>query len=416
VQPIARRQRRRILTDKMVGELKRKPKTYVVADPELGGHYIRVQPDGPPHAYYVITRDALRKQRWVKIGSTAQMPIAEAREIARTVLRRLKAGEEPFPPPAPKSDSVRDVVATYFARFVEKRGIVSAGEKRRIIESHIVAAWGDLPFASIRRSQLTRLCDAVEDAHGPWVADTVLIQFSSIARWYATREDDYSPPIVKGMRRIGEEQRKRSRVLAKIDNNSSDDELRSIWKTAEASGAFGALVRLLLLTAQRREKVRTMRWTDLDLKTGVWTIPTAAREKGHGGTLKLPEMALRIIRKQPRIAGNPYVFAGHGKGALAWLGKRKSDLDKASGVKGWVLHDLRRTARSLMSRAGVPPHIAERVLGHAVGSSVERIYDQHEFEPEKAHALQRLADTIEQILHGEPSGNVVQLPRAAVAS
>jgi integrase len=166
-----------------------------------------------------------------------------------------------------------------------------------------------------------------------------------------------------------------------------------------------------------------MRFNDLS-RDGVWTIPTAPREKQHGGVLKLPDMALRIIHAQPRFASNPYVFAGRDNGPLTGLGPLKRDLDKRAAeflamresggdksVEGWRLHDCRRVARSLMSRAGVEPHVAERVLGHAVGSSVERVYDQHQFEEEKAHALQRLADAIEGIINPPPVGaNVLKIP------
>jgi integrase len=81
----------------------------------------------------------------------------------------------------------------------------------------------------------------------------------------------------------------------------------------------------------------------------------------------LPDLALEIINAQPRYAFNPYVFAGSGGAHISGWSKRKRHFDaKLEGVKPWVLHDLRRTARSLMSRAGVRPDISERVLGHVI--------------------------------------------------
>jgi integrase len=73
----------------------------------------------------------------------------------------------------------------------------------------------------------------------------------------------------------------------------------------------------------------------------------------------------------------------------------------------WVLHDLRRTARSLLSRAGISSDHAERVMGHAI-DGVEGVYDRHSYADEKAHALQRLSDLIESIIN-PPEGNVVAL-------
>ena len=124
-----------------------------------------------------------------------------------------------------------------------------------------------------------------------------------IMNWYASRNDDYVPPIVRGMQRTNPKDRARNRML-------SDDEIRAVWKVAEASGAFGALIRLLLLTAQRREKVVTMRWADIAVDGATWSIPGEAREKGDAKELVLPTLALEIIAAQPRLRDNHFVLAG----------------------------------------------------------------------------------------------------------
>ena len=143
-----------------------------------------------------------------------------------------------------------------------------------------------------------------------------------------------------------------------------DDEIRRVWTACEALGNYGALIRMLLLTTQRLDKVLTMAWADIDAD-GVWRIPNVSkREKPHGGELKLPQLARDLLAALPVLEGNPYVFAGRGQGHTNGHSKNKARLDRASGVTGWVVHDLRRTARSLMARAGVRPDIAERVLGH----------------------------------------------------
>jgi integrase len=111
------------------------------------------------------------------------------------------------------------------------------------------------------------------------------------------------------------------------------------------------------------------------------------------------DSALAILEGLPRISGNPYVFAsGERKHFNSWS-QRKQELDEKLGeISPWVIHDLRRTARSLMSRAGVRPDIAERTLGHAI-IGVEGVYDRHSWRDEKADALQRIANLIEGILH-----------------
>jgi integrase len=196
------------------------------------------------------------------------------------------------------------------------------------------------------------------------------------------------------MRRTNPKARARSRIL-------NDDEIREVWHVAEANGTFGAFIRVALLTAQRRDKVATMRWCDL-ANDDEWSIPRfEKREKGTAGFLVLPKTALDIIHAQPKFASNPYVFAGIGKRHIQGMSGRKLLFDsKLKDVAPWIIHDLRRTAKSLMSRAGVLPHISERVLGHVMGG-VEGIYDRHSYRDEKAHALRALAGLIENILRPE---------------
>jgi integrase len=186
----------------------------------------------------------------------------------------------------------------------------------------------------------------------------------------------------------------------------TDDELRRIWLAAENAGPFGGVVRLLLLTAQRRAKVIRVRWADIS-DDGVWTIAKDSREKGTAGAIKLPEVAIAIIRAQPRYGGNPHVFAGRGLAVpIGGISKFKAALDRAAGVTGWRLHDLRRTARSLMARAAVSSEHAERTLGHAIGG-IEGTYDRHSYFAEKAAALAKLANLIGDIV--TPRDKVVAL-------
>ena len=156
-----------------------------------------------------------------------------------------------------------------------------------------------------------------------------------------------------------------------------------------------------------------MKWADVDVG-GVWTVKVEDREKGSGGSLALPELAVEVIRKQKRIGNNPYVFPGRDLGHFTNWSSCKDALDaKAKLEKPWVFHDLRRTCRSLMSRAGVRPDVAERVLGHVKGG-VEGTYDRHHYEQEKADALKRLAGLIERLIEAEPADNVVDLRTAEV--
>jgi integrase len=366
--------RRRKLTDEGVAKLEAKRKRYAYPDPEMPGLYIRVAPGGVK-SFVVVVYDRGGKQRWLTIGKPGPYNIEQARKRAGELIRAVKEGRT-------EPDSFESVAAKWRELHCEARKLRSISEIDRFLK-RMTQAWNGRHFTSIGRGDITKLLDKIESENGPRQATYCLQVFSSLANWYAARDDNYRSPIVKGMRR-GSPTR-RDRVL-------NDDELRAMW--AVADGQFGAFVKLALLTAQRRDKIATMKWDDLDVN--VWTIATEPREKGNPGELVLPEIALNIINAQTRFGSNPYVFAGRGATHInSWSQSKRKFGAKLS--EPWTIHDLRRTARSLMSRAGVRPDISERVLGHVI-PGVEGVYDRHQYREEKAQALKALAGLIENIL------------------
>jgi integrase len=132
----------------------------------------------------------------------------------------------------------------------------------------------------------------------------------------------------------------------------------------------------------------------------VWSISNGnKRQKGTAGELVLPQMAIDILNARPHMGDNPYIFYGASwqNGAYRGFHHGKADLEKKIGkLPRWTLHDLRRTSRSLMSRAGVHRDVAERVLGHAQ-PGVEGVYDRHQYRDEKAQALKMLAGLLDNI-------------------
>lgn len=390
--------RRKTLTDRGVAALTPRDRAYAFPDSEMRGHYVRVQPSGHK-SFVAVARDPYGKQVWTHVGTADVLKIDDAREQARAAIKRIKAGLPAVAPPPVKPDTVQAVAENWLKRHVAAKKLRSAREIKRVLEKYVYAQWRDRDFIGIRRSDISALLDHVEDNHGTRQADMVLAIARSMANWFASRDDSYVSPFIRGMRRHRNEARKR--IL-------NDDELRVIWKEAEANGQFGAVIRLLLLTGQRREKVITMKWADI--ADGVWTIATAEREKGNAGSLALPDQALAIIEAQPQLGDNPYVFAGRGDGYHE-VSKAKRRFDATlPKMPRWTLHDLRRTSRSLLSRCGIRSDIAERVMGHVI-VGVEGVYDRHPYGREKADALKQLAALIDGIVN--PRENVTPMRKRA---
>lgn len=333
-----------------------------------------------------------------KLGSYPALGVKEARDAAIKFLADPATALAPAP--AETTDSFREVAEEFVKRYVEAKNLRSQPDIERII-GYINHQWGEKPFRDIRRSDVAELLDTFEDNRGKRQADVALAIIRKMANWYATRHNDYTSPVVKGMNRANAKESQRSRTLG-------DHEIRALWQAADQAGTYGALLKTLLLTAQRKDKVATMRWDDII--DGVWRIPYEKREKHNARILPLPRAALDIVEAQPRIAGSPYVFAaGKGSGHFNSFSQRKEEISaRLPEMEGWVIHDLRRTAKTLMARAGVLPHISERVLGHVIGG-VEGVYDQHDYGPEKADALARLAALVGQVVNPPPAAEVTQM-------
>jgi integrase len=371
----------RNFTDKSVAKLEVKPKVYLSPDPQLPGHYVRVMPSGSK-SYVAIARDPKGQQVWKTLGKTVELTLEKAREEARKALQRTKRS-------GPMSFQV--VAEEWLKRHVAAKGLRSEYEYRRMLNKHVFPLWANREIESIRRQDVAAVQDMVEDEHGTRTSDKVLSMVSTIFAFHEKRSDDYTSPVRKGMKRYASRENSRDRILG-------DDEIRTLWRE---QGTYADLLRLALLTGQRREKVASIRWDDI--AGNVWTIPAEAREKGNARELELPPAAVEIINRQPCLNG--FVFAGRGGGHFkSW--KQRDRIER----NGWTVHDIRRTARSLMSRAGVRPDIAERVLGHAI-RGVEGVYDRHEYRDEKADALRRLAGLIASILN-PPTGNLVPIKAA----
>jgi integrase len=244
----------------------------------------------------------------------------------------------------------------------------------------------------LKRSQIMAALDHVEHHHGPFSADLCLSDISCVLKFHALRDDEYRLPLVPGMKRVNAKESARDRIL-------TDDEIRAVWSTGNA------FVRFLLLTAARRNEAAGMRWDELDGND--WTLPAARNKTKVDLVRPLSKAAMAVL---PKREGD-YVFGNPPDRPLRSYSLLKVRLDKASGVTGWRLHDLRRSARSLMSRAGVNTDHAERCLGHVIGG-VRGVYDRHEFHAEKARALEALAHQITLIID-PPKGNVRQLKRRA---
>lgn len=393
------------LTDIAIRNLRPGKARLEIPDPGARGLYVVVQPSGRK-GFAVRYRNSAGKP--CKLTLTPGLSLAAARKAAADALLEVEQRRDPAvakkaakaEAAAAAADTVEAICEEFLRR--EKNRLRTVGERQRILKRLVYPKLGVRPIAELKRTEIIRLLDHIEDTSGPRMAHQTLACLRRVMNWHATRSDEFRSPIVRGMGRINVKDRARSRIL-------SDDELRAVWKTAEkGKGPFPAFVRFLLLTGARRQEAAAMTWAELD-GAGNWLLPTARNKAKFDLLRPLGKAARTLIAEQPRISD--FVFTG-GRRPLSGISKLKAKFDAACGVSDYCLHDLRRTARSLMSRAGVNTDHAERCVGHVI-PGVRGIYDRHAYQREMLEAYEALAAQIERITN--PADNMLPFKRGAKA-
>jgi hypothetical protein len=395
------------LTDVRVRTAKPKAARYEISD---GGSPLRliVQSSGAKsYAVRFRINDQTRKLTLPK-----GISLAAARKLSADAMLQASQGIDPCElkkeakaeAASAARDTLRSVCADYF-QSTGAKGLRTAYERERVITRLVYPSkLAKLPIADITRRQITELLNTVEVTNGQRSADIMLGILRRIFRWHRARDDKFNSfPFIPEMSRYRYSEHARDRTL-------NDDELRHVWAAAGEAGVYGAMLKFLLLTAARLRETACMRWDEIG-DDGVWELPKARNKtKTQPLARPLPRAVFReVLDKLPQVDGCPFVFTLDCKHAFSGFSRHKKMLDAALRDKisePWVVHDLRRTSRSLMSRAGVPVDHAERVLGHVIGG-VRGVYDRYAFHAEKKQALEALAAQIERIVN--PVDNVVAL-------
>jgi integrase len=382
------------------------------------GFGVRVT-SGGARAFILNYRLRGREHRYT-IGAWPDWSALKAVREARALRQRIDRGENPLDDrtPAPELKTVSTVLDEFVTRYVrsKEKPLRSAGAIKSALDRLVKPRIGKLGIYELRRSHIAELLDVIEDKAGPVMADRCRAYVRKALNWYAERDDQFNlnAAIVRVKPRANAKDRARTRVL-------SDDEIRLIWPLLDKAGTFGAIVKTLLLTAQRRDEVAHLNRKEID-KDGIWTIPAERYKTKKPNHVPLSKVALDIIHAQPKLDNCDYVFPSRAGTSFSGFGKPKASLDKAVLAKlkehakdaekveqlpNWTLHDLRRTAKTLMARAGVRPDISERVLGHVI-AGVEGTYDRYSYAEEKRDALEKLGAMIDQILKHN-SSNIVAI-------
>jgi integrase len=287
----------------------------------------------------------------------------------------------------------------------------------------VLSQWGDRTIHEITRRDVNDLLDRIVSRDAPVVANRTLAAARKMFAWAISKDIIQHSPC-EGVARPHKEI-SRDRAL-------SVEELALVWRAADVIGEpFGPLVKLLILTLQRRDEVAEM--TRAELQDKNWVIPKERAKNGREHEVPLSAPALEIIETLPRIGQGGFLFTTTGETAVSGFSRAKRRFDTEilklqqmdaiergedpSAVKPlaeWTFHDLRRSGATGLAKLGVQLPVVEKVLNHTSGTfrGVVGVYQRHSFAAEKRSALDAWANFVDATVTGKEASSVVSIARA----
>jgi integrase len=384
------------LTQTAIAKLTTDKKDEIFFDDDLPRFGVRLR-EGGSRKYIVHYRQAGIQRRHT-IGSVATLTLAEARQRARKILVAVDDGRDPAAEKEAKQAASSLVFAAVARDYLEASHL-----KPRTLSDYkhyLSETWKPLhklPIGAVSRQVVASQLRIIGKENGPMAANRARSALSSVYAW-AIGEGlcDANPVIGTNVH----EETPRERVL-------TDVELVAIWNAAPDND-YGRVIRLLMLTAQRRNEIGALRWSEIDMDAKSITLPASRTKNGIEHRIPLSDTAMAILegcnRHRDLLFGTgPHGYGGWSHGKLA--------LDTACGVQDWTVHDLRRTAATRMADLGVQPHIIEALLNHVSGhkAGVAGIYNRSTYAAEKRAALDAWANHLKVLLAQASGANVVGL-------
>lgn len=375
--------------------------------------------------------------RPVKLGTFPAISLDDARAAARIHAGNVAKGKDPARQRAEERRRSRAMLGQLLAEggpyelHLKERGLVNVkvalSALRRGLKAHMA-----IDVAALSRNDIVVAIDGLTRI-GKRGAAGDLRKFARAFCEWAVQQGLTKANVMAGLRAPSRTRQQRLRAAERTGRALSDAELVKVWQAAEmmqagswrgarVSGSFGGLVQMALLSAMRRGELSQLERdhvlcdergvNDHGISGERIHLPRTVTKTAEAHDIPLTPLMRTVIAAQPRTTSTLLFPSRITGGRLRGWTKLVKQLQDASGV-GVELHDLRRTARTLMSRLGIAEDIAELAIGHQRADLVAR-YNKDQAWPSRVDAFEKVSTHIAGLLANtaEPSGNVVRLRKA----
>jgi integrase len=365
--------------------------------PGFGYRLRRRSGDGPVRRTWVVQYRRSGATRRVKLGEASVLSAEKARLAAKKVLGAVALGQDPQGDRVDRRNkdqlSLRRVIDEYLlAKRTQVRPRTFVEIKRYLTTAYFQPLHS-MAIDQVARKDIAARLVVIARGGSVVAAARARATISALFTWALQMGLVEQNPVIGTVKPKGNGGR--SRVLA-------DAEFAAIWCACQ-DDEFGRIVKLLVLTACRRQEIGGMRWSEVDPQAGTWTIPSERSKNGRAHTLPLPAAAWDIIERVPRRAHRDHLFGlVADAGFTRWAAKADFDQRLGTDVAPWTMHDLRRSVATRMADLGVQPHIIEQILNHQSGHKrgPAGIYNRSSYEREVRSTLAMWADYVRTLVEG----------------
>jgi integrase len=384
--------------------LKPGQKERIAFDDDIPGFGLRIREGGSRTWIFQYRIGSKQRRMVLASANSAQLNLADVRKTASKLQGRVALGQDPAMDKETARREVENTFAVFADQFLEARKPSWRAGTYREAKRHLTQHAKPLhsfPIAAVSQYNVAKLLEEIAKKSGGVTANRVRTSISSLFGWIIKKGIRLPEGNVASYTEKPVEEKSSDRVLG-------DAELKAIWKACP-DDHYGAIIKLLMLTGQRRSEIGDLRWNEVHDEQIV--LAAERTKNGRAHIIPLSEIAKSILAGFRR-GDRKLVFGREGIGFQGWS-KCKAALDQRAALEPWAVHDLRRSVATRMAELGVQPHIVEAVLNHVSGhkGGVAGIYNRASYDREKREALNLWAEHVTTLVEGR-AATVVPLKRA----
>ena len=369
-------------------------------DDDLKGFGLRLRNEGGKlHRSWVVQYRTRGRQRRLTVAQFDKLKAEQARGAAKLIFAKVALGEDPAATKEKERASGARTLRTIVVDYLAMKESTLRPESYRITKGYLLTGYHFRPLhssaiAAIDRADIAPCLNKIIRESGRVTASRARAALSTLFVW-AMKQGHCDRNPVAATEDPGPAEA-RERVL-------SDSEIGAIWNAC-GEDDYGKIIKLLVLTACRREEIGGLRWTEIDRDAATITLPASRVKNGHEHTLPLTTLALEIIGSIEQVVGRDHLFGDRSVNGFTGWGAAKDDLDqRLDKVAEWRLHDLRRSVATWLAEHGdVEPHVIEAILNHYSGhrSGDAGTYNRAKYARQMRAALSLWDDHLRSLLDG----------------